>query len=99
MQQVSRRLRVAQTALGARGKDWAETYGEGESTIANWKAGDNYPNPWFLTRLCEDTGLTMDFFYRGSLAGVAERLVKPLRQAAATVPGAFPSLGEPPSNT
>ena len=50
---------------------WCRSYGVPDSKLGNWLRGDSYPPPDLLARYCADTGLTMDFLYRGVLAGVA----------------------------
>ena len=80
---VGRQLEIAMRALGMRSMDLEKQYGMGASRTANWRAGLSYPPPLFLSQLCQDTGLTMDFFYRDVLAGVALALVPELRRAKA----------------
>lgn len=70
-------------ALGKRSVDLERDYGIAASRSANWRAGLSYPPPQFLTRFCTDTGLTMDWFYRDVLAGVATDLEPKLRRARA----------------
>ena len=50
------------------------------STWNRWEHGSRYPDPVVMVRLCERFGLTMDYLYRGKLAGVREDMA--LRLAA-----------------
>lgn len=78
---VGQNLALARTALGATQADWTRDYNLGSpSKISQWEKGTNYPNPWILRRLCEDYGLTMDWFYRGVRAGVSADLAANLRR-------------------
>ena len=71
---VGRRLLVARQALGKSRTDWQKLYGLYPSLISQWESGTAYPDIKFLICLCEDYGLTLDYFYRGSRAGVASSL-------------------------
>ena len=77
---VGHQLRIAREALGKKGKDWMAEYGILESNQSNMMDGLSYPPPLFLAVLCDDTGLTLDFFNRGVMAGVAQGLTEPLRR-------------------
>ena len=82
---VGENLALVRTALGKRSVDWVRdypTYLTSAGKLTNWENGDNYPALGFLLRLCEDYGLTMDWFYRRRLAGLSSDLVDDLRKAA-----------------
>jgi DNA-binding transcriptional regulator YiaG len=81
--QVGQRLALARTALGLTLSKLKTDYGYSESRISNWESGLHYPDPWLLIHLCNDYGLTMDWFYRGVLAGVSAERAGDLRQAGA----------------
>lgn len=75
-------LMIARTALNKRPVDWTKKYPTlltTQSKLANYEAGKHYPPPLFLVRLCEDYGLTMDWFYRRVRSGVPEQLSDKLR--------------------
>jgi hypothetical protein len=97
---VGRQLEIAMRALGKRAVELEREYGMQSSRSANWRAGLSYPPPLFLARLCQDTGLTMDFFYRDVTAGVAAALVEPLRRARVSLvePEAVRKRGRPALN-
>lgn len=89
--QVGERLTVAREALGQRAVDWVRRYKlKTASRLSQWESGKSYPAPLFLVQLCEDTGLTIDYFYRGKKAGVSASLADDLRsgEEALTVAGA-----------
>jgi transcriptional regulator with XRE-family HTH domain len=73
--------------------DWSAAYGVQSTTIANWMAGKSYPAPRFLVQLCDDTGLTVDWFYRGVMSGVVTAMVQPLKEAADSTPKKKVSAG------
>lgn len=80
---VGSNLAVARTALGCSQAKWERDYGFSQTRQSNWEGGKHYPNPWFLYRICADYGLTMDWFYRGVLAGVSAERADDLRRARA----------------
>jgi hypothetical protein len=82
---VGENLALVRTALGKRSADWVKdypTYITSAGKLTNWEVGDNYPALGFLLKLCEDYGLTTDWFYRGRLAGLSSDWVDDLRKAA-----------------
>lgn len=81
--QVGQNLRLAIEAIGMRPADLSRTFGVSPSKLGNWLRGDNYPEPPLLVRLCDEYGLTMDWFYRGTRAGVAASVAASLRSAEA----------------
>lgn len=86
---VGENLTLAREAVGKRRVQWTRDYHLGAaSRLANWEAGDHYPSPWFLVRLCADYGFTMDWFYRRQLAGVSVERAADLRRAEAERPAA-----------
>lgn len=93
---VGERLALAREAVGKRQVDWAREYQlSSPSKLANWEAGSHYPAPWFLVRLCEDYGFTMDWFYRGVRAGVSVARADDLRRAAMEELAASPAKVAP----
>ena len=81
---VGSQLKIAREALGIPGSELMRRYGfPPGGKLTNWEKGDNYPSPWFLARLCSDYGFTIDWFYRGVLAGVSSELAENLRRGEA----------------
>jgi transcriptional regulator with XRE-family HTH domain len=68
---VGRRLMVMRQGLGITRNEWLKRYKLGASRYSMWESGLVYPDIKFLMQVCQDYGWTMDYFYRGSLAGVA----------------------------
>lgn len=84
---IGNRLKWARLALGKNGPAWALEYGVGETTQSNWIQGVSFPSREFLIELCENEGLTIDYFYRGRVGGVGETLAKKLRAIEAKEAG------------
>lgn len=55
-----------------------------QSKLSNYEKGTYYLPPLLLMQLCEDYGLTMDWFYRRVRSGVPESLPDKLRGAEAS---------------
>lgn len=47
-----------------------EICGASASVVGNWMSGINLPRVPEMSRLCDRTGLTLDWKYRGSVAGL-----------------------------
>lgn len=78
---VGDQLRLAREALGLSQAALARQYGMKASNKLNqWERGLYYPEPWFMKRLCDDYGFTMDWFYRGMKAGVSAERAADLRR-------------------
>ena len=45
----------------------AEVCGTSRSVVNNWLMGDNLPRVPEMIRLCERTGITLDWIYRGAI--------------------------------
>lgn len=80
---IGLRLGWARLALDKDGPAWEREYGVGDTTQSNWITGVSFPNREFLISLCDNEGLTIDYFYRGRIGGVAETLAQKLRDAEA----------------
>lgn len=81
---VGTQLRLAREAMRLTQTKVSAAYHLGKSNKLNqWEAGRYYPDPYFLKRFCDDTGFTMDWFYRGLRAGVSSERVDDLRRAEA----------------
>ena len=97
---VGRRVRAARLALLTTSAEWTRRYGAEANTVANWMNGRSYPDNLFLADLCNDTGLTFDWFMRGTYAGVASGLLPSLKVAEASVADMPPSKrGRPRDST
>jgi hypothetical protein len=77
---VAVRLRAVMTAFGIQTKKaMGEICGASESSVGNWISGDrakggNLPKVQEMSRLCDRTGLTLDWIYRGSMATMDAKL-------------------------
>lgn len=78
--QVGRNLALARESLGRKQAPFAREFGTAANKWNQWEAGIYYPDPRVLTRLCDDYGFTMDWFYRGKLAGVSDERAAGLRR-------------------
>jgi len=78
---VGDRLRITIEAVAPSQAAFARVMDVSPTKLGNWLRGDNYPEPLFLIRVCNEFGVTMDWFYRGSRAGVAASVAASLRQA------------------
>jgi len=79
---VGRHLMLAREAVGLTQARLARAYGMEPNKLNQWERGLYYPEPWFLSRLCDDYGFTTDWFYRGVMAGVSAERADDLRRAA-----------------
>jgi DNA-binding transcriptional regulator YiaG len=80
---VGNNLRLAIEAVETSQAAFARRMGLSSTTkLGNWLRGDNYPDPAFLARVCEEYGLTMDWFYRAQKAGVASGVAAHLPSVA-----------------
>lgn len=83
---VGENLTRAREAVDKTPTEWVRrypTYLTSQSKLTNWENGDYYPSPLFLKKLCEDYGLTMDWFYRRVLSGVSASVADDLLRAEA----------------
>lgn len=78
---VGNNLRVAIEALGLSQAEFARRTRIAPNKLHNYLRGANYPDPLWLVRVCDEFGLTTDWFYRGARAGVAARVAENLRVA------------------
>ena len=69
--QVAARLRALKEERGARNnKEFGSWAGESENSANNWLIADNCPGNEAAIKLCETTGITLDWLFRGSPAGM-----------------------------
>lgn len=66
---IGRRLRWSREALGVSPGTLSRLFGFRDNTLSQWETGKNPPNPAKMVLFVETYGLTMDWIYRGSLAG------------------------------
>lgn len=74
-------LRLLRLALGRSVGEMALMLGVSSSRLANWESGHHYPDPYVMYVACLETGVTMDWIYRGVRAGVSSSLAAGLRAA------------------
>jgi hypothetical protein len=74
-QAVATRLRAVMASFGIKSNPrMAEVCGATASSVNNWLLGYNLPRVPEMIRLCEQTGLTLDWIYRGSMASMDAKL-------------------------
>lgn len=73
---VGERLRAARWELDPNRTRFAAQFGVKHTTWEKWEKGGAYPDPYVMSKLCQDYGLTMDYLYRGILAGMPNEDVK-----------------------
>ncbi len=75
---VGNKLRLAIDALGLTQAEFSRRTKTAPNKLHNYLRGDNDPDLLWLTQVCEQVGLTTDWFLRGvragAGAGVAEKL-------------------------
>lgn len=77
---MARRLKAVRDHLKLNATDMAALMGSNRTTYANWESGSrskkpNYPGKEAIIKLCDEVpGLTTDYFYRGSMAGMPPAL-------------------------
>ena len=74
-QNVAVRLRAVMSAFGIQSNPrMGEICGTTGSAVNNWLLGYNLPRVPEMIRLCDQTGLTLDWIYRGSMASMDAKL-------------------------
>jgi transcriptional regulator with XRE-family HTH domain len=84
---VGQRITALRLALGLKPKQFAERVGIPEQNVNNWAQDKNWPSAPAAIQICQRTGCTTDWIYRGSMAGLPHEIavrITPdvLRQAA-----------------
>ena len=69
---IGRRLKAARTIVFDTSDACAASLGVPKETWRHYEIGDRYPDPYWITRFCDDTGFTADFIYRGHFRGIRE---------------------------
>lgn len=74
-QAVAIRLQAAREAFDLdTQRKFADVCGTTPNVVNNWLNGYNYPPVEKMANLCERTGLTLDWIYRGSMATMDPKL-------------------------
>lgn len=76
------------TERGAQAK-WARDHDKTPQNVNNWLAGRSYPHVELMISLCEDEGFTLDWLYRGKIAGVSVSWAEYLRSTKSASPAAL----------
>ena len=79
---AGRRLTAARRALGMTQAQLAQALAISPGAIGNYEQGKRTPDPAAMARFCLLFGVTMDFLYRGVLAGLPGTLLDAMRQDA-----------------
>ena len=64
---VGNNMRLAIMALGLSQAEFARRTNIGPNKLHNYLRGANYPEARWLTAVCDQFSLTLDFIYRGKL--------------------------------
>lgn len=78
---IGRNLQRARMLIDENRSRIAEDFGVTHAAWWKWEAGERYPDVATMVRFCERWRFTMDFLYRGVLAGLDERLRNKLYRA------------------
>ncbi|WP_265886660.1 helix-turn-helix domain-containing protein [Roseomonas mucosa] len=81
--EVGARLRLAMEAQGLSQSDLSRVLHVSLSKIGNWLRGDNYPDAYLMTVFCDRYGVTMDWLYRGKIAGLPSEMADGLARGRA----------------
>lgn len=73
---VGRRLYAARMELDPNRTRFSASFGILHTLWHKWEKGENYPDPYTMTRLCERYGLTMEYLYRGILRNMPNEELK-----------------------
>lgn len=90
MRVIGRRLRATREALGLTQEQLAQSIGVQRTAYRNWEIGERMPDPLAMTRLAERYGATLDWIYRGVIAGMAHSLaikIEPLSSKSSRTGG------------
>ena len=72
---VAARLRAVMAEVGATSyKSMADLCGTSTSAVNNWVNGLNLPRVPEMSRLCDKTGITLDWLYRGAMGSMDPKL-------------------------
>lgn len=81
---IGRRLKALRAALGYERNQtgFAKFLGFAQPTWANYEAGDRIPNLDAAHKIVEATGVTFDWIYRGTVAGLPHHIAVKLAEQA-----------------
>jgi transcriptional regulator with XRE-family HTH domain len=73
---VGERLRRLIDELGLTYVEASEVMGITKHVLRNWMAGDSYPNPYALYRLCRSRNVDFNFVFLGDWSSLPARIGK-----------------------
>ncbi|HEY1934030.1 MAG TPA: hypothetical protein VGG99_18625 [Acetobacteraceae bacterium] len=83
---VAARLRAVMASQHIEGnKPFARICGVGDSTPNNWLLADNLPDMAGMIRLCQETGITLDWIFRGYAGGMPAGYANKLNSLASKI--------------
>ena len=85
LDEIARRLRIAKIATGLSARELAARLGVGESAFSNYCNGTRPPSVYVMMRLSERFGITLEYIYLGSFAGLTMLVAEKIRAAEAQV--------------
>ena len=78
-EQVAARLKAVMAAFGIPSNPELADLGDStKSAVNNWLLGYNLPRVPEMSRLCERTGITLDWLYRGTIVSMDPKLLMTL---------------------
>ncbi len=75
---VGARLRKVIDLLGMPYTEAAELMGVSKQVLRNWMAGEHYPSPYSIYRLCRTRGIDFDYVFLGNWDGLPHHLARAL---------------------
>jgi hypothetical protein len=76
---VAIRLRAIKVAFGINShKELGDACGASESVVGNWMVGVSLPRVPEMSHLCDRTGVTLDWIYRGIVTAMDPKLTNGL---------------------
>lgn len=70
---------------------WARHHHKTPQNANNWLRGLSYPDVELMIKLCAEEGFTLDWLYRGILAGVSVSWAEYLRSTKSASPAVLPA--------
>jgi transcriptional regulator with XRE-family HTH domain len=80
VERTAARLRVTRCVLGLTQRAIAEMCGVSEARWSNWERADHLPDILAMSQMASLFGISLDWIYRGDLAGMPWPLVSELRR-------------------
>ena len=84
LEDIGRRISAARDALDLSQVEVCRNIGVGETTWNNWEHGKRKPDPIAMVRFANAYGVTLDWIYRGDLAGLPGRILTRIIQRDAS---------------